>query len=350
MMVSDFEEHAGSMLAWPFRSDIWRENGVHAQRTLQSLARAISDFEPVMVAATREHYSYAKSIFAGFAKVIELSYDDIWLRDTAPVFVRQHDNLEARCFRFNAWGGIYYPCDLDDQLASKVCDLFSVPYAEVDYVLEGGAVVSNGQGTIITTEECILNPNRNGNLSRQEHEAKLRDSLLAERVIWLPSGLEFDETSGHVDEICCFCDHDHVLLAWTDDALDPNYERVRAALQSLADGKIGKITKVPLPKPIKMTEHDAAGYYQAYRSMPRLAGELYAASYLNFIFVNGGAIVPRFGDPRDDEALEALRAAMPNRKIVALDSRELVLGGGSFHCIVKDLPSRVLGRSPLLSS
>lgn len=350
MLVADFEEHAGSMLAWPTRPDIWRCNGFYAQQTVVELAKAISEFEPVVVLASRVSYEHAQAQLGDFANVVEMSFDDIWLRDTSPLYLKSVDGSRAICFSFNAWGGIYSPYYLDDRLSEKVSRLFSLNPEFVDYVLEGGAIVSNGRGVLVTTEECILNPNRNGVQGRSDHEQILFQHTSAEKVIWLPCGLAFDETSGHVDEICCFADIDHVLLAWTDEHESENYSRVRSAYEALVAEGINKITKIALPKQITMSASEAKGYYTTRNSMPRKAGDLYTTSYLNFIFVNGGLIVPMFDDPADKHALDSLGAVFPDRRIVGIPSRELILGGGSFHCIVKDIPATVGNRNLLLSS
>ncbi len=350
-MPAEWEAHSQTWMIWPERPDNWRLGGKPAQAAFAAVARAIARFEPVTVGVSAAQYENACARLAGAdIRLVELSSDDAWVRDTGPTFVVD-DAGEVRGvdWTFNAWGGfaggLYAPWNLDDQVARKILGLERCArYRTEGFVLEGGAIHVDGEGTLLTTEECLLNPNRNPHLSRAEIEAVLAGYLAIERVIWLPLGLYNDETDGHVDNFCCFVRPGEVLLAWTDDPKDPNHPRCRAAQEVLehardARGRALRVHRMPIPGPLYASEEECAGVDLVAGSQPRDPSIRLAASYVNFLIVNRGIIAPAFDDPRDAEAEALLRQLFPGREVLMLPGREILLGGGNIHCITQQQPA-----------
>ena len=217
-------------------------------------------------------------------------------------------------------------------------------YDARDFVLEGGSIHSDGEGTILTTEACLLSAGRNPQMSKAEIEQKLLEMLGAEKVIWLPSGIYQDETNEHVDNICAFTKPGEVVLAWTDDPQDPQYELSAACLRVLeqetdAKGRSIRVHKLPIPsKPVCMTAKECAGIGLWDGQPTRTPGERLAASYVNFYVANGGILLPQFGDPMDVVAQKTLQALFPTREIVPIAAREILIGGGNIHCITQQIP------------
>ncbi|WP_188984398.1 agmatine deiminase [Pseudomonas matsuisoli] len=349
-MPAEWEPHRQTWMVWPERPDNWRLGGKPAQAAFTVVAKAIARFEPVTVCASAAQFENARAQLDHDAiRVIEMSTDDAWVRDTGPTFVT-HANGEVRGvdWAFNAWGGLdgglYFPWQRDDQVARKILEIEGCKgYRTEGFVLEGGSIHVDGEGTLITTEECLLNRNRNPHLSREEIEQVLADHLAIDRVIWLPFGLYNDETDGHVDNFCCFVRPGEVLLAWTDDPQDPNYSRCQAAKKALsavkdAKGRSLTVHTVPIPGPLYASENECAGVDKAVGSQPRDPSVRLAGSYVNFLIVNGGVIAPSFGDPKDYEAEAILRRIFPEHEIVLVPGREILLGGGNIHCITQQQP------------
>lgn len=335
-------------MIWPERTDNWRDGAVPAQQAFTAVAKAIAEFEPVTVAASAAQYDRAQLAldYPGIS-VVEISSDDAWARDTGPTFVSNGKTVRAVDWRFNAWGGenggLYASWEKDERVAAKMAAVADCDRYAADFVLEGGSIHVDGEGTLITTEECLLNPNRNPHLSRADLEQLLGDYLGVSKVIWLPEGLYNDETDGHVDNCCCFVAPGELVLAWTDDPDNPNYGRCRAALSVIeqsrdARGRELKVHKMPLPSAIYATEAECEGVEQVEGSQPRTPDEWLAGSYVNFLLVNGGVIMPRFDDPADEPAQALMQQMFPDRKVVALPGREILLGGGNIHCITQQQP------------
>ncbi|HZW02750.1 MAG TPA: agmatine deiminase, partial [Anaerolineaceae bacterium] len=237
----------------------------------------------------------------------------------------------------------YFPWDRDDQVARKVAEIEWVDRYKAPIVLEGGSIHVDGEGTLLTTEECLLNPNRNPSLSREELEAVLKDYLNIQKIIWLSRGVYNDETNGHVDNIACFIRPGVVALTWTDDKDDPQYEISQDAYRRLSEavdacGRKLEIHKIHQPGPIYITAEESQGVDAIEGTLPRQAGDRLAGSYINFYLANGGAVVPVFDDPHDPAAVAALQALMPERKVVTVPAREILLGGGNIHCITQQQP------------
>ena len=350
-MPGEFEPHAGSWMLWPERPDTWRYGAKPAQHAFVEVARAVRRFEPLTVGVNEDQYENAVHMLPQEVRVVELSSDDAWMRDVGPTFVVNDETSEVRGvdWKFNAWGGLtkglYFPWNLDDQVARKVCDLeYKGRYRLDGIVMENGAVHADGEGTVITTEECMLSPGRNPDLSKEELTELLMSYLGADKVVWLEKGIFLDDTAGHVDNMCCFVRPGVVLLAWTDDTSDPQYEICSRNLEILesetdAAGRSFEIVKMPLPTPMYRNQEEADGLDVIYGSMPRPAGGRLAASYVNFYPLNGGVIVPQFGDPMDERAVEILKECYPEREVVPVYSREILLGGGNIHCITLQQPA-----------
>ncbi|XP_073010410.1 agmatine deiminase-like isoform X2 [Typha latifolia] len=297
-------------------------------------------------------------------RILEMSMNDAWFRDIGPTFVRcdvelrpgfQGHRIAGIDWQFNSWGGLEDGCyddwSLDSLVVKKILEVERVPRFQHEMVLEGGSIHVDGEGTCITTEECLLNPNRNPGLSKEEIENELKIYLGVRKVIWLPRGLYGDDdTNGHVDNICCFAKPGVVILSWTDDESDPQYERSLEAFTILskttdANGRKIDVVKIHVPGPLYMTEEEAAGIVNLGNAKPRPPGTRLAASYVNFYIANGGIIAPAFGDPKwDQEAYYILRAAFPNHEVIMIQgSREIVLGGGNIHCITQQQPAPLSG-------
>jgi agmatine deiminase len=251
-------------------------------------------------------------------------------------------------FDFNAWGGLngglYFPWDQDELVARKVAEIEWLDRYKAPLILEGGAITVDGEGTLITTAQCVLNSNRNPQLSKAETESYLQDYLSLEKIIWLPRGSEEDETDGHVDGLCAFIRSGEVVLSWTDDKQDPQHEISQAALEILqhttdAQGRKLTIHKIYNPSPIYVTAEESSGIDSVDGTLPRPEGKCMGGSYVNFYMANDGLVVPTYNDPADAPALAALQTLLPERKVVGVPSREIFLGGGMVHCITQQQPS-----------
>ncbi|WP_239256544.1 agmatine deiminase [Listeria ilorinensis] len=348
-MPGEFEKHTGCYILWPERPDNWRFGGKPAQKVFVDVASAISKFEQVTVGASPEQYVNARYMLPDEVRVVEIDSDDAWVRDCGPTFVK-NDNGELRGvdWSFNAWGGLvdglYFPWDKDDQVAQKICELEGRDrYRLADFVLEGGSIHVDGEGTLITTEECLLSEGRNSQLSKEQIEQVLKEYLNLEKIIWLKRGIYLDETNGHVDNILNYVRPGVVALAWTDDQNDPQYEISKECLDILenetdAKGRKLEVHKIHVPKPILITREESEGVDAVDGTLPRMEGDRLAASYINYYTANGGIIFPLFGDPKDEEAKQKLAELYPEREIVGVSAREILLGGGNIHCITQQVP------------
>lgn len=349
-MPAEFEPHAGCWMLWPERSDNWRLGAKPAQKCFVEIATAIARFEPVTMGVSPVHFEDARHQLPDQIRVVEMAHDDAWMRDVGPTFVANDAQglIRGVDWGFNAWGGLagglYFPWHDDSLVAGKVLEIENADRYAAPLVLEGGSIHVDGEGTLITTEECLLNPNRNPSLSRAEIEGHLQGYLNVERIIWLPRGVYLDETDGHVDNLCCFARPGVVLLSWTDDPQDPVYAICREAEAILsrkrdAGGRAFEIHTVHQPGPLFMREEESRGLSYSRSAKPRLSGQRLAGSYINFYIANGGVVMPLFGDPHDEEALAAVQAGFPDREVVGVPAREVLLGGGNIHCITQQQPA-----------
>ncbi len=343
-MPAEWAPHARTWMLWPERPDNWRLNAGPAQAAFAAVAKAIRRFEPLTMGANPRQVRNARNLLPPQVRVVDLPSNDSWMRDCGPTFVvNGRGDVRLINWRFNAWGGLYADWSLDEIVPLKVAELEGLDYYDAPLILEGGSIHVDGEGTLLTTEQCLLNENRNPNLSRAEIENYLREYTGVEKILWLGEGVYNDETDGHVDNLACFLRPGLVALTWTDDHNDPQYPISKDAYDRLtkftdAKGRSLEVVKIHQPQPVLITEEEAAGVVPVEGTYPREAGDRMAASYINFYFCNGGAVVPTFDDPHDALALETLRKYLPERKVVGVPAREILLGGGNIHCITQQQP------------
>jgi agmatine deiminase len=348
-MPAEFEPHAGCWMLWPERADNWREAVRPAQRAFVAVAAAIAQFEPVTMGASAAHYEIARALLPERIRVVELAHDDSWMRDVGPTFVVNASRaVRGIDWHFNAWGGLhgglYFPWDQDDLVARKVLEIEARDRYRPSMINEGGAIHVDGEGTVLVTEECLLNDNRNPSLGREQIEAYLRDYLGVSKVIWLGKGVFNDETDGHIDNLACFVRPGEVVLGWTDNKRDVQHAISADAWERLHDsvdarGRRLKVHKLPLPRPLSITAKEAAGVVPREGTKARAAGERLAGSYVNFYIANGGVVMPLLDSRMDRVAAAKLRRLFPQRRIIGVPAREVLLGGGNIHCITQQVPA-----------
>lgn len=348
-MPGEFEPHAGCIMIFPERPDSWQYGGYAARKAFVQAAEAIARSEKVTVCASEKQYDNARAILPPHIRVVEMASDDAWARDYAPTFViNEQGRVRGIDWGFNAWGGLhdglYFPWDKDNRMARKLCDLLEKDvYNKRDFILEGGSVHVDGEGTCMVTESCLLSGGRNPGLTRQEIEDNLRQYLNVSTVLWLPRGIYNDETNEHVDNICAFTAPGEVVLAWTEDREDAQYPLSKACLDYLeqavdAAGRHIKVHKLPLPRPVTVTEEECGGLDACFDRPARTPGERLAASYVNFYIANGSVVMPGFGDPADEEARCILQKLFPDRQVIQIYARDILIGGGNIHCITQQIP------------
>ncbi|MBQ3261179.1 agmatine deiminase [Candidatus Saccharibacteria bacterium] len=349
-MPSELSEHAATYLLWPERPDNWRGGAKPAQKAFRQVVETIAKYEPVVLGVNQSQYLHVLGMNMPNVQVVEISNNDSWIRDTGPTFVvNDKGDMRAVDWAFNGYGGlyngIYFPWDLDDQIAAKVCAIEGVDrYRTDDFVLEGGSVHSDGEGTLLVTEETCLDKGRNPNLTKEQIEQYLLDYCGAEKVLWLPYGIYKDEdTNGHVDNICQFVAPGKVVLAWEDNEKDPQHERSKKDLEYLesvtdAKGRKLEVIKIHVPNPITITKEESEGVDVVDGTFPRNEGDRLPASYINYYNCNGAIILPIFNDPHDQAAINILQDCFPDRKVEPIYAREILLGGGDIHCITQQVP------------
>ncbi len=345
-MPGEFEPHAGCWMLWPERTDGWPFGAKPAQRAFASVAAAIARFEPVTVGVSGRQFLNARRLLPDSVRVVELSANDAWARDYAPTFViNSARRVRGVDWEFNGWGESYYtPYHLDNLVARKMVELERLDYYQPGMVLEGGSIHVDGEGTLITTEQCLLNPNRNPGLTRDDIEARLKDYLNVDKIIWLSQGVYGDNTAGHVDNLCCFIRPGVVAMTWTDDTSDPQYEISREIYEQLkatpdARGRRLEIHKFHQPDPLFVTQEEEENLDLNEMTKPHRAGDRLPASYLNFYIANGGIVAPQFNDRDHDRAtLDSLQKLFPNREVIGIPSRDILVGGGNIHCITMQQP------------
>lgn len=349
-MPAEWEHHSGCWMAWPERPDNWRWGAKPAQEAYAAVAAAIQPSDPVTMGVSSDQFDHACSLLPPEVRVVELTTDDAWMRDIGPTFVVDgHGHRRGVDWHFNAWGGLegglYFPWDHDDLVAHKVLELEGDERYRAPIVLEGGSIHVDGEGTVLATEQCLLNHNRNPEMSREEIEAALCDYLGATKVIWLGEGVYNDETDGHIDNIACFVRPGVVLLTWPDDEADPQYPISADALRRLegatdARGRRIKVVKIPSPRPILISEDESEGVDAVEGTLPRMPGDRMAASYVNFYIGTTRVIFPLLDPVYDDRAAAVLRECFPDREVVGVPAHEILLGGGNIHCITQQVPER----------
>ena len=344
-MPGEFEPQEKIWMIWPERPDNWRDGAKPAQEAYAQVARAISQFEPVTMIASAAQYAHARNVLPPEIRVVEMSNDDAWCRDCGPTFVKNDQgDVRAIDWEFNAWGGLvdglYFPWANDNAIAQKICEIEGIDtYRTPGFVLEGGSIHVDGEGTLLTTEMCLLSEGRNPHMTREEIEEQLKEYLNLEKIIWIRDGIDPEETNGHVDDVACFVKPGEVACIWTEDPEDPFYEAAQAAYKTLSEatdakGRKLKVHKLCMPKkPVTIQGDFKIDYVEG--TLPREDGDICIASYMNFLIVNGGVIVPQYGDENDALALEQIQAMFPDRKAVGVYTREVVYGGGNIHCITQ---------------
>jgi agmatine deiminase len=355
-MPGEFEPQDRIYMIWPERPDVWRDAARPAQEASASVAEAISRFTPLTMFASADAEDEAKTALAGNPRitVAALENDDVWIRDSGPTFlINDTGSVRLVDWEFNAWGGdydgLYSPWDNDNAIPSRIADLENIDYYSTpDFVLEGGSFHTDGEGTLLTTEMCLLSPGRNPHLDKTGIEEMLKAYINVEKIIWIRDGIDPDETNGHIDDVACFVRPPEVICIYSDDESDPFYEASRAAYDTLsrstdAQGRSLGIHKLTTPsEPVRM----GADFHiaEAKNAKHRQEGEICIASYANFLITNGGVIVPQYGDKNDALALEQLAAAFPDHEIVGVYTREIAYGGGNIHCITQQRPAPGIGR------
>jgi agmatine deiminase len=344
-MPGEFEHHAGCWMLWPQRPDNWREQALPAQQAFVQLAAVIAAFEPLTVGAAPRQLAFARAALLPHIRVVPLASDDCWMRDVGPtILINRRGQRRGVDWRFNAWGGLYRPYRRDDAVAAQVLTRLGLGRYRAPFINEGGAIHSDGEGTLLVTEQCLLNRNRNPRLGRERIELLLRAYTGAHHVIWLGQGVIDDETSGHIDNLACFTRPGEVCLTWSDNRRDPQYRVSRDAYQRLMDardaqGRRLRVRKLPSPGPLYMTRQEAAGIEHRAGTRVLRAGQRLAGSYVNFYLANGAVIAPLLDARRDALALRRLRAIFPRRRVVGVPARELLLGGGNIHCLTQQIPA-----------
>ena len=335
---AEWERHAATWLAWPHNSETWPRRLERAEDACVGLLRALQEHETVRLLVgdeAREDRARRRLAAGGVDadRAIEfhrIPTDDAWLRDSGPIFVTRDDGRGGSerailDFRFDCWGRKYAPCDRDDAVPRAIAAVLGLPRFRADFVLEGGSIDGNGAGTILTTESCLLHPNRGSGRSREAMERRLADWLGATNVLWLREGIAGDDTDGHIDDIARFVAPGTVVASVEEDPSDANCAALAENLRRLRgmrdqDGK--PLSVVPLPMPPAVT----------------VDGLRCPASYANFLLANGCALVPTFGVATDERALAVLRELLPDRDVVGVRCSDLVQGLGAIHCLSQQEP------------
>lgn len=325
-MPAEWEPHARCWMAWPCREELWGEHIEDARDAYAAVAKAIAQFEPVTLVANPGDVATASIACGKTVDVVPIEIDDSWMRDIGPTFVVNARGEVAGCdWHFNAWGNKYEFYNNDVRLAELLLQQIKLRRFDAPFVLEGGAIHCDGEGTVLTTETVLLNPNRNPGMSREEIEQALTDWLGARKVIWLPAGYHYDETDGHVDNVACFVRPGVVLAASCPDKGDPNYEILQANIEILkasSDAAGREIEVVTVDQPARMEED----------------GERRSSSYVNLYIANGGVVMPSFEDKRDSAARRTVVEAFPEHEVVQVPAGDIVRGGGGIHCITQQQP------------
>ncbi len=326
-MPAEWDPHELTLVAWPQREDAWRGTTIEAARdTHAEVVAAISQFEPVLLVVDPSQAADARSrVPAANVEILELPIDDSWLRDSGPIILSDGQGRRVGVdFRFNAWGEAFSPYENDAAVASRILEHLGLERIGSPMVLEGGSIAVDGDGLLVTTEQCLLDPSRNPDLGYREIAVELVERLGAERVVWLGDGLLEDvDTDGHVDNICAFYEPGKAILQTVADESDPNWASTRENLRRLEAAGI-EVVQLEL--------------------LPRIPGEddgVVVVPYTNFYVANGALIVPvgKVDPDMDQEAIRRLGELYPGREAIGIDGRSLALGGGGIHCITQQVPA-----------
>jgi agmatine deiminase len=325
-MPAEWGPHAGCFISWPCREQTWRGYFEDAKKAYSAVIKTINRFDPVTVVVDPKTALEARRSLGPEARIFEAALDDSWARDNGPIFVRRENNRLALVnFRFNGWGN-KGPWEKDDRLPVLLAERLRIRRYDAPMVLEGGAISVDGDGTLLTTEQCLLNANRNPSMSREGIEQVLASYLGIRKVVWLARGVEDDMTDGHVDGVAGFAMPHVVLAAHTSDDSDPNYRNLEenlARLESATDAKERSLEVVRMVQP-----------------KPMFVGSVsITPSYVNLYFANGAVVFPTYGIREDKLALETIASLFPEREIVGVRCEHISVGGGDVHCITQQLPA-----------
>ncbi|WP_084396232.1 agmatine deiminase family protein [Henriciella aquimarina] len=307
-------------VGWPHLKEAWADDYDGAQREIAALVKALAPVVRVKLVIGAAHSRAEAADQVGeLAELFDAPMGDIWLRDIGPVFMKYRNRLEGLGFTFNGWGG-KYELEGDTETAAAIARLEGHPLKRLDFVLEGGAVEQDGEGTLITTRQCVLNPNRNPGWTEEKAEAALKQAFNVSRIVWLGDGLKGDHTDGHVDNVARFIAPGHVLCQTPSGTDDPNAEILREIEDELRAAEL-KVSTIPSPGRLEDEE-----------------GEPIPASHMNFLISNGRVILPIYEDEHSKLALAELQALMPEHEVIALPANHILTGGGSFHCMTQQVP------------
>ena len=345
------EEHQATFILMPYRLDTWREKAKPGQENYLEVIKAIAKHEPVIVGVHPMMGKKIVSVLESIPNVTiwKLLYNDAWARDNMPLFMTNGQKIRTVDFRFNAWGGevdgLYSDYQDDDRLGEVVSKkLKLLSYYLPSFVLEGGSIAIDGQGTLITTEACLLSKGRNPEYRKEEIEEILHEFLSVEKVIWVPHGIYQDETNEHIDNMVSFVKPGEVVMAWTEDKSDPQYRYCKQTLKALREATDARgekliIHKMPLPKPLYMDDETAVSLINTANTLDvRQGGRRLAASYVNYYQGKDFIIMPAFGVPEDQKAYKVMKQLYPDKEIHQINTYEILLGGGNIHCITMQLP------------
>jgi agmatine deiminase len=332
-MPAEWEPHAATWLSWPRREGIsFPDSFDRVLPALRAMVEALIESEQVCInICNGAHEAEARAVLDGLSMeritFYRIPTNEPWCRDHGPIFLTRNTDprLAIVSWDYNAWGGKYPPCDLDEVVPTRAAQFLDVPVFYPRMILEGGSIEVNGAGALLTTESCLLNPNRNPSLGRAEIEQRLRDYFGIQEILWLAEGIEGDDTDGHIDDLARFVSEHTVVTVVEENREDENYQPLQENLARLSKMKIDErqIQIIALPMPKKVV-----------RERLRLP-----ASYANFYVANTCVLVPTFADPADETALSILRKVFPTRRVIGIDCRELIWGLGTFHCLTQQQPA-----------
>jgi agmatine deiminase len=353
-MPAEWVDHECCWMAYPFKKSTWAKNAVNAQKAVINVAKAISKFEPVIMLVRPEHFEQAKKEI-GIDSNIRLSignYDDIWMRDVGPTYViNGKGSVRGINWKFNGWGEKVENVDIEDGMSSQILKLSSKKGYTTNAVLEGGSIHCDGEGTLLTTEECVLYENRSPNRTKEELNELFATYLGITKVIYIRKGVYMDtDTDGHIDNLCTFIRPGEVLLTFPDDESSPQYPISKEAYDILvhtvdARGRKLIVHKIPHPWPLMVTTAEDLEDLEPQAELVRNEGTILAGSYINYYLANGkfgkGVVMPKFGLPTDFQAFEVMKKLFPDREVIMVEARTILLGGGNIHCITQQQPSSI---------
>jgi len=334
-LPAEWAPHEATWISWPHNRDSWPGVFAGVEPAMVEFVRALAACEPVYINVLHaEHERHVRALLAAAAAPERLRFfrfptNDAWARDHGAIFVTRATAVEPRLavdFDYNAWGGKYPPFELDREIGKQMAEALGVPrFAQPSIVLEGGSVEPNGAGALMTTEQCLLNPNRNPTLTRTDVERLLEDALGVDEILWLGEGIEGDDTDGHIDDLTRFFRPDAVLTVMEPNKADANHKPLLANRIRLAELKVAgralDVVELPMPEP----------QYLGDQRLP--------ASYANFYIANGAVLLPTYGCAQDDAARSILADCFPGRRVLSIDCRVLIAGLGALHCLTQQVPA-----------